>query len=511
MSCTFSAKSDASRLLSAVRRAVQFPDRTNDTAKPRPVRDLPPLDPSQAEVLSACSVQEPVARFALWLVEDLNLPHERNDGVCRVTIPEDQTDQLDGRHSVAFCVDHLPPAEGHPEAGTRQPDFPGAGSRPCDRLTVDDSFFQWLARRVRTLHEQSAGALDSRPCHDPRGVYELTERLFSRYRVDGGSVHLSGCTLEDRPFLRLTYPARDDAAEVRHLYFTPDGTPVDADSRESLGLADLCHAAPPQHHPADSQVELLVAAGRRVIESHVRVTEALQIGASDQPLAATIVWVKRAAGKLQFTMAEESADVAFDGWARTLEPPPYVCPHTGTRSYHLAATDDGRIAAAEAIEPCAQSGRRVLSMELVTCSVTGKRVLPQFTRTCPVTGKPALAEEFDECSQCHQRVSRAALSGGVCEGCRSLAPAHRDDPRVVWFLGEFERLGQWGRWKLSETASHFIVMGSRLFGRILIVFDKETLAPQYAATRGRFRTAWLPLDPTEQQDLFGERAMERPE
>jgi hypothetical protein len=45
----------------------------------------------------------------------------------------------------------------------------------------------------------------------------------------------------------------------------------------------------------------------------------------------------------------------------------------------------------------------------------------------------------------------------------------------------------------------------------LIVFDKETLVPQYAATRGRFRKAWLTLDPTEQQDLFGENAKEKPE
>jgi hypothetical protein len=437
-----------------------------------------------------------LARFAYWLIEVAELPHEVTDGCCRVKIPEDAAAELSGRQAFAFCLDDCPS---------------GKGEASCSRLTAEEPFFQWLCRRAASLREGSFGAIDARPCHDPRSVYELTARLFPRYRVEGGRVHLSGCTLEDRPFLRLTYPARDNAAEITHYYFAPDGTPVDCETRQALGLMDVCDAHPSPSQQADSQVDLLIAAGRRIVESHALGPAATEAPSADPPLATTVVWVKHAQGKLQFTIAEESVQIGFEGWARAFEPPPFVCPYTGIQSHHLAACDDGRISAAEAIEKCAQTGRRVLATELVTCSVTNKRVLPQCTRPCPVTGKPALADQFEGCSLCHQQVSRAAIAGAVCEGCRNLAITRADDPRVAWFLGEYPRLGRWGHWKLSETASQFIVTGTRLVGRILIVFDKETLAPQYAATCGRFRKAWLELDQTEQQDLFGENAKEKPE
>jgi hypothetical protein len=221
--------------------------------------------------------------------------------------------------------------------------------------------------------------------------------------------------------------------------------------------------------------------------------------------------VKRAIGKLQFTIGDQSADVGFEGWARTLEAPPFVCPHSGIQSYHIAATDDGRIAAAEAIQTCAQSGRRVLMGELVTCSVTGRRVLPEFTRTCPISGSPALMDEFVACTRCRQSVSRVVVKSGLCEGCRNLVRVTSDDPRLVWILSEYPRLEQWKRWRLSETAAWYHAVGKRLWGEVLIVFDKDTLAPRYAATRSRLRKSWLEFDPTEQQEFFGGRAMEKPE
>jgi hypothetical protein len=292
---------------------------------------------------------------------------------------------------------------------------------------------------------------------------------------------------------------------VVHLFYAPDGTPVDAAMRGSLGLTSICIRKTPPLPSARSQEDLLIAAGKRDVQSFAGAKGTLEIDPSAEPLAVALVWVKQATGRLQFTIGDHSALLPFHGWAAALSPPPFVCPHSGNPTYHIAATDDGRIVAAEAIETCARSGRRVLTSELSTCSVTGQRVLPQFTRPCPISGQRALEDQFGVCGRCRQQVTRVVMRRGVCAGCRSLAAVAADDPRVIWLVSEYPRLGRWKRWKLSETAAFFIAQGATLWRQLLLVMDKETLAPLYAAARGRLRKAWYPLDPTEHQELFAPR------
>ena len=65
------------------------------------------------------------------------------------------------------------------------------------------------------------------PAAQPQGVHELSQRLFDTYTVDQGNVHLGGCTLDDRPLLRLTFLEQEELTshrEVLTLFFLQDLT-----------------------------------------------------------------------------------------------------------------------------------------------------------------------------------------------------------------------------------------------------------------------------------------------
>jgi hypothetical protein len=204
--------------------------------------------------------------------------------------------------------------------------------------------------------------------------------------------------------------------------------------------------------------------------------------------------VRHAEGRLQFTIGSAAAFARFSSWARLLAPPPFEAKHSGTRTFRLAATDDGRIDDAAQIAVCAQTGRRVLRQELVECSVTGKRVLPDFTEVCPVSGQRALRNEFAGCTTCRQRVSKSVLADGVCAACRNLSKVSKDDPRLVWIFGEHPGLDRWKHWQLAETQTAYIAQASGLLNRLTVVVDKETLIIRRLARAGRMGGDWMDLD-----------------
>jgi hypothetical protein len=164
-------------------------------------------------------------------------------------------------------------------------------------------------------------------------------------------------------------------------------------------------------------------------------------------------------------------------------------------TFHLAAVDDGRIVAAEQVATCARSGRRVLGSEVVTCRATGRQLLPEFTTRCPVLAEPVESDRFDECMTCGERVSAPALERGVCAACRHLLPLVSSDPRSIWLVGQYPALGQWKWLRLAETETCYIVRGAGLLRRILVVFDRETLAIRRLAKGTRGSRTWTPLRP----------------
>ena len=325
------------------------------------------------------------------------------------------------------------------------------------------------------------------PAEQPASVAEIAEILFPAYTVNDGRVSLAGCALEDRLVLQLVYQHGGQTLEV---YLNSEGKEVDgqpiAQDRQ-IKLVPL--PSPPEGLEAD--LERLLAAGSRLAE------ERLPAGASVDLVGCRAIWCKYVEGKLRFAIAAASIDLPFSGWTRTLSAPPFVCPHSGAATFHLAATDDGRIAAAERIEVCAETGRRLLSTELVRCAVTGRRVSPELAETCPISGRRLLRTEFVRCGSCRQRVSPQTVERNQCQACRRLKAVAKADPRMARLLHEHPALDRWRRWRMSETSRVYVLVATGWLKRLLVVVDKETLELRHIATGSRLSHRWTAVEPTQ--------------
>lgn len=331
------------------------------------------------------------------------------------------------------------------------------------------------------------------PASQPAQIHEVADRLFSAYTVDEGNVHLAGCAMEDRLFLRVTCQHAGRSVE---FFLDGQANPVDPGIVASLGLGETIELKGPPER-ADAQIEQLSQSAARRMAQH------FPEGNPPEQIDATPVWAKYAEGKLRFTIGEESVDLPFAGWARVLEAPPFVCPATGVKTFHLAATDDGRIVAAERVGRCDETGRRVLDEELATCAVTGRRVLAELTATCPVSRKPALRTQMVRCEMCQQQVAPNVLQQGQCAACRTLAPVGKSDPRLCRLLDEHPPLERWGHWRMAETADSYVLTAGRWLRKLLVVVDKDTLRRKLLATGTRGLPGWKVADPSEHEQVLG--------
>ena len=332
------------------------------------------------------------------------------------------------------------------------------------------------------------------PANQPTSVAEIAEILFPAYTVDDGRVSLAGCALEDRLVLELTY---EHAGQTLEIYLNSDGKEVDVrPGHPVVGVGQdremefVSLPGPPERLSAD--MERLMAAGKRFAE------ERLPAGVSSPDLVGCrAVWCKYVEGKLRFTIAAASLELPFSGWTQTLCPPPVICPHTGASTFHLAATDDGRIAAAERIETCAETGRRLVSTELVRCAVTGRRVSPELTEACPISGRRLLRRELVQCVSCRQRVSPQVVERNQCQACRRLKAVAKADPRMARLLHEHPSLDRWRDWRMSETSRVYVLVATGWLKRLLVVLDKETLELRHMATGGRLLSRWTEVEPAQ--------------
>jgi len=327
----------------------------------------------------------------------------------------------------------------------------------------------------------------SAPAEQPSSVRQVAERLFPAYTVDDGKARLAGCLLEDRLFVRAEFRHGEESGEV---YVDGDSRQVDPDLVDALGMRQLAELEKPTQ-PFEPAVERLIEAAGKIA------ADRFSSGDPPELVDATAVWCKFVEGKLRFSVGESSADLAFSGWARTLEPPPFVCSQTATSTFHLAATDDGRIAAAEQIERCEESGQRVLADDLATCSVSGRRVLADLLHSCPVSEGRLLKEEMVECRSCCQRVSPAAIQRGQCAACRQVRPVSKDDPRMARLLDEHPLLDRWGNWRISETADCYVLTAAGWFKRMLAVVDKESLELRHLAVGSRLFGTLATVEPSQ--------------
>jgi len=451
------------------------------------------LPTTSAPVVPESNYRETVIDFVRWALAQLELIVCEEPDVLRLQLPEADQASFAGQTELKLSL--------HADARDDS----------CEAINLDSRFGQWLLARLHAL----GPAVPIRPAGQPAAVNNIAQHLFAAYQVDGGMVHLGGCQLTDYPFLRLSYvsPSSENhdetrnrcQEEIRNVFVAHDGSAVSDQLVHDLGLLEVEPILQLPPRIDDTALQSLIAAGRRVAAqtSTSRDPNATTV----QPTLISLVWVKHASGQLNFEIGETTVSLPFSGWARLLQAQPYTSPKSGTSSFHLAATDDGHIDTFDQIATCQQSGRRVLQQELVTCSVTGKHVLEEFTETCPVTGKPCLTEQFVTCPICQQRVSKLALEGssegGACTACRQLAKIKKDDPRLVWILGEHPSLDRWNRWQLSETKNVYIAQASRWTKRLLVVVDKETLAVHHLATAGKFGSVWVPVAEAAQAELLG--------
>jgi hypothetical protein len=343
------------------------------------------------------------------------------------------------------------------------------------------------------------------PAGQPDSVRQLTSRLFDAYTVDGGSVRLGGCTLEDQPLLRHTYRIRSANSKtddrLAHIHTSIEGRPVDDNLLSTLQVEDLVPFEGKPPRVSDEDARRWADAGKR----------RAPIVAQDEQaelLVTAVVWCKYFHCKLLFEIGEARADLSFDGWAQLLvdgaiEPPPFECAHTGHSSYHLLAIDDGRMTVPEAITECEESGRQVLESDLVTCAASRRRVLPELLHACPVTGERVVPSAMATCSMCRQSVSPLCLVGDRCQACRTLRAIRADDPRMARALGEFPRLDRWSRWRIAETDTSYIVTAKSFLRRLLLVLSKEPLDATHLATGSRFGHRWVAVPQEQWKEYLG--------
>ncbi|MEA1950986.1 MAG: hypothetical protein U9N87_06345, partial [Planctomycetota bacterium] len=284
-------------------------------------------------------------------------------------------------------------------------------------------------------------------------VHQVADRLFPVYTVDDGHAYLAGCTLDNRLFMRVTVNLADSA---KSFFIDANARRLDNAVVAQLGLEDTRKLARSPER-ADADIARLAELAERMVKDEFG---DLPSDGTKPQVELAALWCKYAQGKLRFSIGERSIDLPFSDWVATLIPPPFVCPYTNAKTFHLSATSDGRIVAAEQIATCDQSGLRLLRDDLVICTASGKLVSRDLTEVCPVTDEHVLSEKMVECESCRQRISPKCVESNRCQACRRPQHTTKDDPRLASLLDAHPAAKKWRRWTLAETANVFIFNGS---------------------------------------------------
>ncbi len=365
--------------------------------------------------------------------------------------------------------------------------FEACDANTEELVSVDSPIVGKLVAELKSQHQIGRAV----PACQPESVRDVSQRLFEQYKIDSGSVHLGGCTLEDRAILRVSYLDRGDEStggvRLRHRFLTLAGELLEDSLIEQLKLTKLV--------PPDRPIRVTDDQCDRWSQAGVAAIEKLASDCNGELLLTTAIWCKYAEGKLSFVIGDATTSISFSGWAQSFvdgseKPPPLRCACYEAGSHHLAATDAGEIVPMEAIATCSESGKRLLSNQLETCLVTGAQALPEYFATCPANGDRVLRKSLVTCDICAQGVSPTSLDNGKCSACRSLEKVSKDDPRMARLLGEYPNLDRWSSWKMAETATAYVLVASSLAKRLLVVIDKNDLRILRIAKGSRFNKKW---------------------
>jgi hypothetical protein len=434
-------------------------------------------------------IHEDAASFTRWALAALRCELEpQSNDVWLARLPSELQQRWSGTDVLRFHA---------PTNGSAAHDADSATDIEVLPSDAESNLFQWT---MEQLHAQGPAA-HATPVGQPTSIHELTPALFAPYTFPEGRVYLAGCSLEDRPLVRLTILHKNagSAPQLNHQFFWPDGRLVDPQLIDDLHLSQLrpCFDRTPKQTAID--------VGEAIRAASARLNDAV-----DEVIATTIVWCKFVEGTLAFEVDEdeESVLIPFSGWARLLadgklDPPPYHCPLTDQDTYQLSITDDGQIAAAEGIAVCEQTGQKVLLSQLGRCAASGRSVRSELLKTCRTSGEAVLATELVRCAQCDQQVSPNVIKGGRCSACRSLAAVRKDDPRMARLLDEYPKLDRWPKWRICEADQVYVLVAASWLRQLLLVVAKQSLEVSHIATSGRLLTNWSELPSGQREELLG--------
>lgn len=387
------------------------------------------------------------------------------------------------------------------------------------------------------------------PIDQPDQVHQITPALFACYEVDQGSVSLDGCLLEDVPFVRIEFrrveanQGQDDSAQSMATKVETESSsqqPFDrlllAASSRDVGVTET--KSPGTFNGVEGWVSLnregivmephrahalgidypTTAEGPPTYVNPVDVQDWLipLLACVDQNLrdrgflieACSVVWCKRAIGRIRIEIGEESATIPFSGWARELGvgqtvPPPFQCSRTGRESYRITAAEDGQLTVPEAIKQCAASGFRVMETELLTCSATGRQCLPEYMGVCEATGKQVWKDQLIRCTGCGQHVSPKAMSGARCETCRQLGSQPAATSEIEKLFQRFPGLRKWKGWQHSRSDSSELWRGYAWLKSITLRLDRESSRPRSVFIANRMGKNLQEIAPRDWRDWLG--------
>jgi hypothetical protein len=77
------------------------------------------------------------------------------------------------------------------------------------------------------------------------------------------------------------------------------------------------------------------------------------------------------------------------------------------------------------------------------------------------------------------------------------------DPRWVQVVTRHPQLDRLRKWKLSETADRYLLLGAGWLRQVLVVVDKDSLELRRVATAYRFLPRWESVEPEGYARVFG--------
>ncbi|QDV66947.1 hypothetical protein Poly24_06360 [Rosistilla carotiformis] len=325
----------------------------------------------------------------------------------------------------------------------------------------------------------AGGAIEAQAAGESSHVAGIATVVLKPYQIRQGRVQLAGCTLEPRPFLRISTLA----TEIEHHWFDRDGNVVAAELAARLELDRLVAVAP-----------RLKASDRSTVTAWI--DAAMGSLTNRQTIGVAVAWSPWVAGKvrIQFDQGEQTS-LAFEGWGIEwerggLHPPLFRCPITGIESYNIVCTDEGTITAREALGHCELSGKEALQAELERCAVTGKTVLPDLLTTCPITHERFLADLAKKCEWCQRLVSPLAIDQQRCQQCSEATATDALETVVCEFTAahpEFKKLARWKGWASDELA---LLVGRRWLSETLVLVSRPGMQILRTGSRTRFSKTW---------------------